>query len=183
MKRRLLNLLTLLSLLLLVGVGVLWVRSHFVRDRVLWRNVNGARWVETGPGDLIVGVELANWAGWPTNDFGLRYERDQPRPTVEHVVRMLVLNVGPRDTFEQWQGVGFGWWRWRPASRASLFARLVVPLWAFAVGAALLPSWRGVRRWRRSWRRPGVCRACGYDLRATPGRCPECGAVPEGVKR
>ena len=56
-----------------------------------------------------------------------------------------------------------------------------VPFWflvlVFAVPPALIL--RSELRRRRSG--PGRCAACGYDLRATPDRCPECGAVPTGV--
>lgn len=40
---------------------------------------------------------------------------------------------------------------------------------------------RRIQRWRSArWRVIGCCPACGYDLRASAGRCPECGGATEG---
>lgn len=51
-----------------------------------------------------------------------------------------------------------------------------VSYWLIATVMAVIPV-TALVTWlrRRSRHSDGCCAKCGYDLRATPGRCPECG--------
>ena len=56
---------------------------------------------------------------------------------------------------------------------------LCVPHWFVACLFAAVPTaWVSLYARRRHLLACGRCAACGYDLRATPERCPECGAAP-----
>ena len=81
---------------------------------------------------------------------------------------------------------GFDFYDERPATNNVMFSAgtlafrvMFVPMWAMVAFTGIMPVLR-VRRgvYRRAARRRGLCVACGYDLRATPERCPECGETP-----
>ena len=101
----------------------------------------------------------------------------RPRWDKGEAVRLAVLY--PRASFRTRAGVGFDRARtvYGSASEAHSVTRLAVPFWAFALLGTILPAER-LRRRRAARRRAalGLCRRCGYDLRASPERCPECGA-------
>ena len=170
MTRRLLNFLSALSLLLCVAVALLWVRSFKSSELISWvrRDATGSRLAATScmASRGGVAVSLERWEADQSKRAGacgpgLHHESDvayelDVNPLGFGAGRTDDTNLGPA-------GVGSADW-------------VVVPLWTLAAALASPPalSCAAALR-RRRLNRAGHCPACGYDLRATPDRCPECG--------
>ena len=191
MARRLFTLCSALSLLLCVAVCVLWVRSYWVSDflqRHDRRTTNGRliqrTWfVMTGSGGVGVGRTQNDhplWllgamsAGWPNvtidrvRDFV--WEVSLPaRPAVPP--GLGTRRAGPFEAISARVTRG-------PARQMTTAVNF--PFWLPAILFALPPArWWAIRLRRLRGVRAGRCGVCGYDLRATPDRCPECGHTPE----
>jgi hypothetical protein len=159
------NLASVVSALLFVGVCVLWGRSHWLAESVILPMGKGAVLIENLRGAFVL---------TPVGD------RSRVRHEIPRYQRSPAMSFEPAywsGSPEEFYFMGFG----RYVVKGGGYLTLVAPSW-FLAAACLLPAatwWVArLRRGRREVRGAGLCPSCGYDLRATTDRCPECGAVP-----
>jgi hypothetical protein len=183
MWRRARTILWTLSLLIFLGATVLWARTYFARDSLVYNRPTPGQTASSrapAPGSipLITSLEPATVPG---NDYIVTTAKGEvglvlmpawlsppgwsggstppeAEPPVPPGVYGFCISLGDSG------GVMDGGY-------------LFLPLW-FVTIVLLLPVVllrpQTVRTRRRAL---GLCVWCGYDIRATPNRCPECGAA------
>jgi hypothetical protein len=193
MKRCLFNALVGVSLALVLATLILWIRTHSVGED--WEVVHFGR--DHAKGGTLLDIDFRAYNGvvmlWA--EWAFIADADAPfgkfKPAIKSdkwIVGWDYVHERPYDwrpnPTNRWERLGFdlddetysdndGW------------ARIYIvgfPYWLILIVTAALPAWmvllaNGKHRKKKS----GRCPACGYDLRATPNRCPECGAVPMKV--
>jgi hypothetical protein len=163
--RYILNAMTVVSLALFLATASLWARSYYYTDSF--------NWLPESPT-----LSSINSSGGRIWFYSWRTFWD---PVAGPIPEGLIVTKGawemPDCDHHRW-GISWHWdgkgWKMKHA--------VVVPNAYLALAFAALPIARFVQ-WLCKPARvgSGTCRSCGYDLRATPDRCPECGAEPESA--
>lgn len=170
--------------LLLLATIVLWVRSYRYEEGAYYDGARDVSFCSTrGMLRITVSHRLGykqadNWSLWSRRataivGAGKSRIRELDYPTQSF---LLVWRPNPPAS-STWQPVD-GPMEQAP-SDINLMLALGIPHWLLVLTFALpLAIWTIRFERRRRRRVAGLCHVCGYDLRATPERCPECGAVP-----
>jgi hypothetical protein len=172
MLRRLFTLVSALSLMLCAATIVFWVRSYCGgyarRDRInvqysadtyeVSSYLGRVRWDSTPTAPVVRLVQSGPSGESSTTQI------HNPVPGVNWAEHWITQSTSGRPSVAWIERRDGSVDYWLPT-----FVFLVAPLACFA---------RWLWRRRRQGSCIGICPQCGYDMRATPDRCPECGAVP-----
>lgn len=180
-------LLSLLACIVAVAMGVrsYWVNEHVARlDVERGTGLNAWRKVISHRGVIAWATEGPRMRVFHDPGFTPGVWMYHASPAGERTLADGLLGKG--NTLQQW---GFIYHRWpqtelwnsgvAPFVADEVFG---LPYWAVAAVFGAGPLWRFRRQFGygrlRDRSRENLCRVCGYDLRATPERCPECGMIP-----
>ena len=153
MRHRPLTIFAVMCLIVQAALLALWLRGLYFQDKVQFSCFGHFCILASHPHHLNFLVHHDN------------YGHDAPaqwllgRPAIPPTANFLEVGIAPR---------------------SSAVTELWLPHWLplLLLSAAPLRWWM-VKRTEKRRSRSGLCVQCGYDLRATPDRCPECGMVVE----
>lgn len=168
-----------MSVLLSASFGASWIRSYFWEDWYSWRIApdverHVGRKVDwrTASGCILLQFQTHGDGTAPRSCFDVSAIRHTPIPQGRRVDWIREI-AGPR------AATGLATFTGDRSFRASPYRAmwyLVFPLWVPVLIASMYPV--GTLGWwlhRRRRLTPGRCVGCGYDLRESVERCPECG--------
>jgi hypothetical protein len=186
--RHLFTLCSAIALVLCVAVCVLWVRSYHYMDAF------GGSWLDDDRRTQVKQAVVSSTGSIALRRLdttfvaAARRWTDEESPPQPLEFNSVAHNPGPNSrwnfgsTGTLLNRIGFGRYEGRTGFDDIVIVTRVtrVPHWALAALFAVPPAaWsRSVARLLRARRRTrGHCPTCGYDLRASPERCPECGTM------
>jgi hypothetical protein len=184
--RRLFTVLSAFSLLLCVATALLWARSYRAQDEfTAHAHWGGGRHrlslsAFSLRGILLLSIEHVPYSDPRDVDYRRPFPplltelRSYPVWNVRRDRRRIVTGDPPHPTPWNRLGLSYAYGVVTPTEHRLTAPHALAALTFILAPATWLLRWRS----RRQRRARHLCAACGYDLRATPDRCPECGTSP-----
>jgi hypothetical protein len=170
--RRLFNFSAALSALLCLATSLFWAKNlRYSQDPRLF--------ISNQDGVLLVFYTIKNYN--TANNSPREFDHLSPADNYRsHQFLFAYISAfGYPPNHRWWNHLGFS----MSLGSDGATPTITCPAWAIIAASSILPTLWITKRFRKNrCLKKGYCPSCGYDLRATPDRCPECGAIPTITK-